>query len=405
MTEYKSRLPHDKDVRVAIDEIACAHTINRNIQYLIENDIECKNISKDIFGGLKISSYVKSDNNSYNYGSIVWYTLEDEKLIKKGFSRLWLLQCISNGNDGRGNNQDPINAFNNLNEYGQPDFQKFGWMDLNEHIDIFSKEIGLSSLIQQRITQEINQHSHDDQYHPYGKLINDKYSSDSIDKKIMVKNLANISSNRSNGFFPYQSGHFKDDTILNGTYRIWDCGLLEFDIVFRLGYIGVDQDGYNIISCNNVRFQQSPTRLVAADGFQENINYFYSIDDMKMFQNSDGDHIYETTIGNMRQGNRNNHVNTYFAQINFPKLTFKNNTVRFNDLNYMVFSSNILSQDKNLINKTMSLNSNNMTWCNKTRDGITAMLITYPENNQQGFGEKGGLAANSFSCSVIGRWK
>ena len=46
----------------------------------------------------------------------------------------------------------------------------------------------------------------------------------------------------------------------------------------------------------------SPTKLPAGDGYQQNMDYFYSIDDTKMFMNVEGEDTYESIVGNMKQG-------------------------------------------------------------------------------------------------------
>jgi len=49
-----------------------------------------------------------------------------------------------------------------------------------------------------------------------------------------------------------------------------------------------------------------------------------------------------------------------------------------------------------------------MVYCDKNRNGFTALYVTYPDDD--GFSsdnynaENGGLAGNSFHCRVIGRW-
>lgn len=399
-------LPHDKDIRVAIDEFICSHTINRNIQLLLENDDACKELYATIFGRLSITSYqersfITNEPIEYNADTIVWYYLQDQDLLKRGFSKVWLLQSLKNQNKN-----NPKKAFDTLNNIGQPDFERYGWCDLNQHIDIFSSHLGLKKMIQQRINEAINIHQSDLSCHPFGKLTTTKSSPDYIGRKVLTRSLNNISQDRTKGFFPSQTGHFTTQSIVNGTYRIWDCGLLEMNIVFRLGYVRTDDDGYDILSCNDIIFQQSPTNVDSSTTYQENTKYFYSIDDMKMFQNNDNQKVYESVIGNMKQYNRNNYVNTYFAKLEFPRIIFGTKTVNaFVDRNYMIFNTGLLSQDKQSINKTISQSSNQLTWCDKTRTGVTAILITYPDNNQKDFGASGGLAANSFSCSIIGKWK
>ena len=62
-----------------------------------------------------------------------------------------------------------------------------------------------------------------------------------------------------------------DDAIIDGSCRWYDNGLLEYDIVFRLGYMGYKEidDEYHIsadiLSCNNLTFV----------GSTNNDKYFY----------------------------------------------------------------------------------------------------------------------------------
>ena len=50
-----------------------------------------------------------------------------------------------------------------------------------------------------------------------------------------------------------------------------------------------------------------------------------------------------------------------------------------------------------------------MTFTNRTRNGFTAVYVTFPEGGKQELRNEGtrngGLGANSFSCRVVGRWK
>ena len=379
-------IPHDKDIRLAINEYVCTNTINRCIQLLEKNDEACAELYKTILNGIDITSFQpkRKDEPGYKYGQAVW--LYDKE--KKTKNMLWLLMSIEDDNK-----TDPRIAFTDIDMYGQPDFEQYGWKDLNAHIDIFDPAFGLVDMMAVKINQAIAQHENDKKLHPFGMF----KSTDEIRNKLLDRTLSNVSKDRSSRFFPKESGHFTSDTVLNGTYRKWDCGLLELDIVFRFGY-DKHEGAYDMLSCNNVQFKMSPTKLPAGDGYQQNMDYFYSIDDTKMFMNVEGEDTYESIVGNMKQGNRNSRVNTYFAKIDFGPVKFAN-------VDYMVFSTSSLAQDKHASATTMSLGSNAITWCDKTTDGITAMLVTYPNSNDDisNFGSDAGIAANSFSCHLVGK--
>jgi len=71
----------------------------------------------------------------------------------------------------------------------------------------------------------------------------------------------------------------------------------------------------------------------------------------------------------------------------------------------MVFAGDTMSQDSNVLDKTVGSSPNAMTWCDRTRKSITAVYVTFPNSSEHyQFGRKGGLVSNSFSCQVIGRW-
>jgi hypothetical protein len=45
-----------------------------------------------------------------------------------------------------------------------------------------------------------------------------------------------------------------------------------------------------------------------------------------------------------------------------------------------------------------------MTYCNKNKQGFTALYITYSRKNYDNNAINGGIASNSFHCHIIGRW-
>jgi hypothetical protein len=82
---------------------------------------------------------------------------------------------------------------------------------------------------------------------------------ENISDKLMKTDLSNRNLNRRNFQFPYVTGFLpettNDNVILNGHYRLYDCGLIEYDIVYRFGYVGREKvDGYemDVLQCNNL---------------------------------------------------------------------------------------------------------------------------------------------------------
>jgi hypothetical protein len=176
---------------------------------------------------------------------------------------------------------------------------------------------------------------------------------------------------------------------LRGFYRYYDCGLIEYDIVFRFGYSNTYmEDGEEKIElmCNNVKFEN----------IYNNDSYFLDEKSYSIFYNTNFE-SNKSIIGNTVQKNRNNFCNVYFADIKFPK-TFINTK-------YMVFCGGIPYITHN--GTDGEVNKNNIVFANKNEKSITAMLITYPnnvyisENNDEV--EKGGLLTSSFRCKIVGK--
>lgn len=386
-----------KNVYVAINEVITRFSINRNFEKLLENDRRLAEFYKHVFAELDISEYIDPavSGTAYQYDDLIWFQDQNKDL--------WLLRSILNDNVN-----SPSLAIGDLLD-GKPNFEKYGWQDQNEHVDLLNSD--LLSQLSSDIRRRLLEHEQDELTHRFGQLSMDPASSDYIGSKIMFRDLSNIDENRENYFFPGQIGKFTTDQILDGTYRIWDSGLLEFDIVFRVGYQGRNQFGQDILSCNDVQFRNSPVYAKQLPEYQENMKYFQTNDDMRIFMNDASIQKFESSTVTSVTGNRNKFVNTYFAELNFfPKtIRFRNHVIsQFKDLNYMVFGSDQFGQIQNSSNTTAAQPCNCMSWCNKTVQSITAIYMTFPENQTDegmlDFARRGCLAANCFSCHIIGRW-
>jgi len=291
----KNILKHVDDVNLAINEYIAQYSVNRNIMKLLDNDKALNQLYIEIFGGLDIAEYVPG--RQYSFGKIVWFQDRDKKL--------WLLQCVLDGTK-----ESPQKAIDDPDEYGMPNFERYGWEDLNEHVDIM--KMGLDVQIGRLVSNNIVEHEENLVLHKFGELTHA-----SMPHKLLKRDLSNIDPNRETYFFPYKTGHFTTDSIVNGTYRVWDCGVIEFNLVFRLGYKYTDDSGYDVLSCNDFQFKTSSAHMASSEDYQENTKYFYSPNDMKIFKNPDTVEVFSSTIGNLRQHNRNNFVNSYCAKLDF----------------------------------------------------------------------------------------
>lgn len=163
----------------------------------------------------------------------------------------FLLRSIS-----RDNTQNPTQALEATYVDGHPDFERFGWKDLNYSPSLSAS--GTYETIDDCVGTAFNAHETDPALHKYGKLSEDPQSDDYVFEKLAKFDVSNVKEGRGQVFFPFQTGHFTTETVLNGIYRIWDNGFLEMDVVFRLGKSASDPSS-SIISANNRSFQYSPT--------------------------------------------------------------------------------------------------------------------------------------------------
>ena len=384
-------LEHVYDVEVGVNEIVTPETVNRNVEKLLENDAALAGAVVSAFDGMGISEY-RARPGGYMYGDLVWY--------RRG-SDLYLLKCLIDGNE-----TPPSKAFA---QGGDPDFRRYGWKDENEVLQLSA--LGMEAQLQRTIDGFVSEHDADASMHPFGRVSSAESDPDYVGGKFLARDMSNADPSRKALFFPFVTGHFATDSVLDGVYRLWDDGVLEIDMVFRVGFRGLDRSrAYDVtlLSANDVAFRQSPTANRRSLQYQENDRYFYSADDMSIFVRRDGE---ESQIEGTRQGNRNDYVNAYFADLDFSGKIFDrdgNQVNGFSDVDYMVFAADTLSQDRNMENRAANPGSNAMTFCNKTRQSLTAVYITTPEDGHYGDrgynARNGGIVANSFTCKLVGRW-
>lgn len=222
---------------------------------------------------------------------------------------LWILKCIISDNQ-----TDPGQAIDDLDSLGYPLFEKYGWQDLNKSLKL--EDIDVDSYLRNEIQTIVIGHENDETKHKFGRLSMEQDNPDYIDGKILRSDLSNADPNRKLIHYPYVTGHFQDNTILNGLYRVWECGIIEFNIIFRLGFVGQDKYGKDIYECNNMDFKFNTASTRQKKDYQENSMYFMTEDDAKIFMPCENMKTYEHIDVNSIQRNRTKYVNTYFGTLN-----------------------------------------------------------------------------------------
>lgn len=364
-------------VAVAQNEPLIDPVMNRSISELWQNNEMLFQLNKMVFSQLNITEYV--NGMTYNIGDLVWY--------KDTNRNIFLLKCIKQNNTSMPDTSGVDENFS----LGQS-----GWENQNKHLNILDYSImGMLSANAQKL---VYQHENDSQMHPFGKISLDEYSPYSLSTKLLKSDLTNISRSRSSVFFPYVSRKLDQGSVIVSGYMRNFGNVVEYDIILKLASSTSSSsklfDADQTLNANNVTFKLfsgiSPTSI----DYQTNKNYFYSTADMQIFQSSNDE---QSRCGLLVQLNRNDYVNTYSAKIMFPRA--------FYNLDYMVFSNTILSQTVG--SSTMVPSANEITYCDKTRESITFLDITFPDltqYGQQGYNAKhGGLVANSFHIKAIGQ--
>lgn len=367
------------EVKVAQNELMLHHVFNRGTQVLLSNDIALHEFYKQMLSQLDIVDYTKG--NSYPVGKLVWFQDYDKKL--------YLLRCIL-----------PDNA----NEPNSKNFQRSGWEDKNPCLNIL--DYGIESLLSAKVEMPFEAHETDKDMHPFGPVSMDSMNPNYISKALLRTDLANISHTRETTFFPSQVTKLtSDNAILHGYMRVYDNKLLEYDIVFKLGSGTTSDNDLKIfdassqLSANTAVFQKYAGVVKGNVSYQDNDKYFYNTSNMDIFAYDNAQNVNMSVKGMLKQVNRNDFVNTYSATIEFPK--------KFADRNYMVFSNSVLSQTNDHDGKKELVPSaNDITVCDKTREHITFLDITFPDADKYGIAgsnaENNGLVANSFHCKIIG---
>ena len=395
---------HTKNLDVASNEYATKYSAQRIFNKLLENDHRLESFYNKVFGNAQIYQY--QYGTDYKYNDLVWFIDKNRDLSILRFNRTSIKSLDSKWQNL---NQWSRHAYvNGALSYIAP--TQYGWTDLNPEIDIL-KDFGLDKAITTFLTRKFKQHTDDPAMHPYGKLSYSGGLTTDIDRKLARSDLANINPHRESIFFPYHTFYLdpkKDDPIMSGSCRRYDNGLLEYDLVFRLGYAGnqlVDQE-YNIYS------DVISANILDLGKNNMDESHYLTFGDAAIMMPKNVE-ISESEIGETIQRNRNDYVNVYSAYIDFAAAVTKNVyglDVEFKDADsYMIFSSDIVCQDNDADTGAMQVNPNQICFCQKTKSSFCAFLVTYGKLSKvakPGYNAaKGGLQSNSFHCKLVGRYR
>ena len=386
-------------IEVAQNEPMLDAVLNRGAKKLLENDLALYELYKEFFNKAGIKEW--SRNATYNNGDFVWYQVEAQYGSKLDAVRLFLLKCIVDGN-----RSVPDIDIDSDNRPIDERLKNSGWEDKSRYMTIF--DYGIKELLQSLVEDKFERHQEDTQYHPLGKLSLLPSDSEYIGEKLLVRDMHNIDANRKTVFFPQKvirldSGY----AIMTGYMRNYGK-ILEYDIVLKLAS-SQTTDSTQIFSTSNSLLANTLVLHLfsgltkSATDYQENDKYFQNSSMMDIFAPSlDSSLVHSSKIGLVKQFNRNDYVNTYSAQIQFD--------TPFADRKYMVFTNSILCQTNGTESnghKTLVPSQNEIAVCNKTRDSITLLNISFPDLTSVGDdghnASNGGIAANSFHCKVIGK--
>lgn len=401
------------DIDVASSEILTRASLNRNFKKLFENDAQLISKSTTVSTSLyRVMPW--EEDKVYSKNDLVWFvdfylspknkekyneeykklenksenTVEAVNLLKKEYytTTLYLLRSLKNGNSNIPQSEivDMI-----------PLFDASGWKNENPFGSIYTdyfEEFTVYNLKKQLYKM----HESVKEFHKFGEL--SSYSE--ITNKVLHTDMSNIDPTRSHVFFPNKSYELDEtNTILDGSnVRYWDCGLIEYNIIFKLGDTVNSYSSYNPDGTINYTQNVDANQLnLGVEGkvfndYNANDNrlYYLNESDANIFEIPGGYNINENGIN---QHNVNNFINSYTGTIRFP--------MPFIDTNYMIFltdvDSAILRGSENVIS-----NINRMVFVNKSREAVTALLIlpNYEDNSTAKI-----LHTNEFKCQIIGRWK
>jgi hypothetical protein len=409
----KGLIKNIKDVDVSSSEILTRASLNRNFLKLFDNDLKLISNTMSTSGNL-YRVFPWEEGKVYSKNQLVWFvdfylspanadaynkeftdletflenTPENINKLKNKYytTSLYLLRSLKNGNTNM-----PQRTLVDM----IPVFDASGWKNENPLGSIYTDYFNEFTVYNLK-NQLYKMHESVAKYHKFGELSSYK----EIDNKVLKTDLSNIDPNREHVFFVNESYELDEtNTILpESNVRIWDCGVIEYNIFFKLGdttnsYATYNSDGslnYSQYADANYIDLSNKDKVFNDYTYYNNRKYYLNDEDSDIFVIKGG---YNISENNINQQNVNNFINSYTGTIKFPK--------PFIDTNYMIFNTNTPSSIL-YGNSDVVSNINNLVFINKSKDSVTALLIipNYENNTTAKV-----LHNNVFKCNIIGRWK
>ena len=403
-----------ENLSIAGNELLTNVILNKIFKKLLENDKNLiKKASNISSGTYRILPWVKG--KSYNMHDLVWYVdcylpMRNEKQYNEELAEikkhanpisiptqinslkdkyytvtLYLLRSLKNGNTSQ-----PVRTLVDM----VPVFDASGWRNENPMGSIYTDNFEEFTL--DNIKKQLEQmHQAVTAMHPFGEL----KSFEDISNKVLLQGMSNIDASRTKVFFPNQTFSVKEtDSIIAGSCRKWDCGLLEYDFKFKLGNseYEYENDSYNEDGTVKLSEEMDTNYLSLAksaffagtDTEYSNRQYYLDDSDANIFTVKNGEVLNENGIV---QNNVNTKLNTYHGKLDFE--------IPFIDTNYSIFPVNTAVVVDALGN--MCQNENVMVFINKSKKSVTALLVVpnYDQSDYKILGE------NTFRCRITGRWR
>lgn len=302
-------------IDVSPNEYVTKYSFNRNFQKLVENDINLSTEVQKHINYSTVNSYI--DGKTYYKGECIFYKTSSKSM------NIYALSCAANVTVNA-----PSSIYDSAGNLIVVNNDKWKIIGICEELS--SNPIDFVNEYVQNADKALLMHASDESLsaHPTKKF-------SASDSTLLFKSLENTHEDRKTFFYPNHLQTLQPDTtIINGYMRKWDCGLLEYDVIFRVGYFGdTTEDGVSIISANCLK----PSRNT------QNQFYFKNLEDYNIFNQQNDDYVATNRV---KQVNLNSSFDAYHGVIKFPQ--------EFKDLNYMMFASDVKSVEteaKNLIDE------------------------------------------------------
>lgn len=376
---YEVKIPFDKNIAVASNEMFLRATINRNLEKLLKNDLVLARIIEHYGTGSEFSIQIYKETRVYAKGDVVIYPEYNRDMTD--ILNVYLLQSIIDNNAN-----EP--AYEVVDKFIR-NFQASGWEEINPLFSIYNSNVSksdISSFLEYTVGDKFHlSHELNLEYHKFGELS----SVESLSAKLLLNDMSNISDSRDDLFWPYETGSVEAGNY-TGTYKKWGNGILEYDLTFCLGdSVEVEKTIDNSGNIKATPYLKANSFIPISSSAFNNDDYFLNAESYRIFNKVGTSDKYN--VNGIAQTNINKQVNTYSGTLRFP--------IPFADNNYMIFTSSTTGDKQG-----RSQSPNTFAFANRTKEFVTAVYVIPNYNGVEDLSEVI-LKNNVFQCQIMGRWK